>query len=354
MFENMTFEKIMADMMMDMPQGVDTSEGSLIYNACAKQAVRLEEAYRYMDGLERNMFVDTADLEHLIRAGNERPCYINEATFAEFEAQFNCAVPDGARFNCDEYNYTVFNVVNDDEHKYRIGCESAGSDPNHLLGDLDPIDFVEGFEWGKILKCTLEGKDIEETEAYRARLLATYNYRGFGGNREYYLSRLKELPHVLGCKLERVKAPSDRIKVTVIGDNYRAPSSEQIQQIQTAVDPTVNSGNGDGLAPIGHRVNVVAVAEKTINIETKITYELGNNYDGLKSYIDQAIEDYLLNLRKTWETSETIIVRVLQIEAAIVAIDGILDVTGTKINGVETNLQIGDGSIPIKGDITCA
>ena len=44
MFENMTFEKIMADMIMDMPQGVDTSEGSLIYNACAKQAVRLEEA----------------------------------------------------------------------------------------------------------------------------------------------------------------------------------------------------------------------------------------------------------------------------------------------------------------------
>lgn len=349
----MTYETIMRTMMEDMPDDIDTSEGSLIFNACAKQAVRLEEAYLLLAGLEQNMYTDTADLEHLIRNGNDRGCYINQATYAEFTAQFNCPVPAGSRWNLDEYNYTVFNVISEENHTYRLGCDTPGAEPNHVMGDLDPIEYVEGFEWGKIIKCTLEGTDQEETETYRARVMATYNYRGFAGNREYYKSRLKELSGVYGCKLERVSAPSDRIKATIIGQDYRTPSEEVITAAQTAVDPIVNSGEGEGFAPIGHRVTVIGVKETVVNIETTITCESGYSPEALKSYINQAVDNYLLSLRKKWEDSKTIIVRILQIEAALINITGILDVAGTKINGAEKNLQITDKSVPVKGEITC-
>ena len=95
----MTYENIMNQMMADMPDDIDTSEGSLLFNACAKQAVRLEEAYMQLRGIEANMYADTADIDHLIREGNDRGCYINEATFGEFTAQFNCEVPLGSRWN---------------------------------------------------------------------------------------------------------------------------------------------------------------------------------------------------------------------------------------------------------------
>lgn len=349
----MTYETIMRSMMEDMPDDIDTSEGSLIFNACAKQAVRLEEAYLFLNGLEQNMYADTADLEHLIRNGNDRGCYINQATYAEFTAQFNCAVPAGSRWNLDEYNYIVFNVISEDDHTYRLGCDSPGTEPNHITGDLDPIEYVEGFEWGKILKCTLEGTDQEDVETYRARLLATYNYRGFAGNREYYKSRIKELSGVYGCKLQRVSAPSDRIKITIIGQDYRSPSQEVIAATQTAVDPVVNSGEGEGFAPIGHRVMVTGVGETTINITTTLTCETGYSSEGLMSYIIQTIDNYLLDLRKGWEDNETLVVRILQIEAAIVNIKGIIDVTDTQINGKNQNLQITDGTVPVKGEITC-
>lgn len=353
MFEEMTYEKIMADMMADMPDGVDTSEGSLIFNACAKQAVKLEEAYLKLNGIEKNMYVDTADLEHLIRAGNDRACYIKQATYAEFEAEFNCPIPPGSRFNCDEYNYTMFRAKDEEQHVYILGCDSSGSEPNHILGDLEPIEFIEGFEWGRLTKCVKEGKDLEEEGEYRARILSTYNYKGFAGNREYYKARIKELPGVLGCKLERVKAPSDRIQITIVGEDYKAPEKETVDSVQTTVDPVVNSGEGEGLAPIGHRVQLLAVGETKIDIETTITYESGHGYEDLESYITKAVEDYLLELRKTWEDSETIVVRVLQIEAAIVEIPGIVDVTKTKINGKEENLQITDKTVPVKGVIKC-
>lgn len=349
----MTYETIMRLMMEDMPDDIDTSEGSLIFNACAKQAVRLEEAYLLLSGLEQNMYADTADLEHLIRNGNDRGCYINEATYAEFTAQFNCAVPAGSRWNLDEYNYTVFNVISEDDHTYRLGCDSPGADPNHIAGDLEPIEYVEGFEWGKIIKCALEGTDQEDTETYRNRLMATYNYRGFAGNREYYKNRIKELSGVYGCKLKRVSAPSDRIRISIIGQDYRSPSEDIVAAVQTEVDPVMNSGEGEGFAPIGHRVTVIGVEETVINITTTIACESGYTSEDLMSYINQAVEDYLLDLRKSWEENETIVVRILQVEAAIVNIKGIIDVTDTQINGKTENLQITDGTVPVKGEITC-
>ena len=218
---------------------------------------------------------------------------------------------------------------------------------------MEPIEYVDGFEWGRIIKCTLKGTDQEETETYRARLLATYNYRGFAGNREYYKSRIKELSGIYGCKLERISAPSDKVKITVIGQDYRAPSESIITAAQTAVDPVVNSGEGDGFAPIGHRVQVIAASETAVNISTTITYDTGYDYDGLSSYIDSAIEAYLLELRKNWENTDTIVVRILQIEAAIVQIEGIIDVTDTAINGSAKNLQLTDKSVPVKGVISC-
>lgn len=54
-----------------------------------------------LSGIEKNMYADTADLEHLIRNGNDRGCYINQATYSEITAQFNCEVPLGSRWNLE-------------------------------------------------------------------------------------------------------------------------------------------------------------------------------------------------------------------------------------------------------------
>lgn len=353
MFEDMTFENIMEAMMKEMPDDIDTSEGSLLYNACAKQAVQLEETYMFMSGIEKNMFADTADLEHLIRIGNDIGCFINEATYAEFEAQFNCVVPVGSRWNCDEYNYTVFNVIDENKHIYRLGCDTSGSGPNTLLSDLDPITFVEGFEWGKILKCRLQGKDQEDTELYRSRVLNSYNYRGFAGNREYYKGRINEMPGVKACKLERVSKPDDQIKVMIAGDSFRTPDEDVVKEVQNTVDPVVTSGEGDGIAPIGHRVKVVGAEEETVNINTEITFESGYAYEDIKEYINRAVEEYFLEVREKWEKNDNLVVRILQVERAIVDVTGVEDVAGTTLNGAAKNYTVGKNKLPVKGELTC-
>lgn len=222
-----------------------------------------------------------------------------------------------------------------------------------LLSDLDPITFVEGFEWGKILKCRLQGKDQEDTELYRSRVLNSYNYRGFAGNREYYKGRINEMPGVKACKLERVSKPDDQIKVMIAGDSFRTPDEDVVKEVQNTVDPVVTSGEGDGIAPIGHRVKVVGAEEETVNINTEITFESGYAYEDIKEYINQAVEEYFLEVREKWEKNDNLVVRILQVERAIVDVTGVEDVAGTTLNRAAKNYTVGKNKLPVKGELTC-
>lgn len=354
MFEEMTFEYLMSEMMSTMTNGIDTSEGSLIYNACAKQAVRLEEYYMHLSQLDYNMAVDTADLKHLIDIGNDRGITIKYATFSEFKAQFNIEVPLGTKFTGDDYNYTVLDVISAEEHTYTVICDTAGKDPNTRLVEIYPVDYIDGFEHGKLLECTKPGTDMEDTEVYRSRLRASFSIQGSGGNREYYLSKLKQYIGIGGAKIKRVQAPSDRIEITIITDQYRKPTDEFIEDVQEYVDPVVNSGEGYGIAPIGHRCTVKGAEETIINIKASLVFEEGYDYDDVQIEIDQKIDEYLSNLRKTWEMTDMIYVRIVQIEAAVISVKGVADISGTtiNINQPESNLILA-GSIPVKGEFTC-
>lgn len=351
MFEEMTFELIMAQMMSEMPEGISTSEGSLLYNACAKQAARLEEAYQQLYYLNRNMYTDTADLEHLIADGYERGVYIKNATSAEFKAQFNCHLPLGTELTYGDFNYTVITCLDEESNTYLIVCNEAGAEPNNIFCELEPVEYIEEFEWGKITELITAGKDMESEEAYRVRLMAAYGTQAFAGNRAYYEYHITLMDGVGGIKMKRRTVDSDSIDITIIGADYNVPSEELIKKVQENVDPT--EGEGDGLAPIGHKVRIAPVNSVTCDITTTITYDEGFTYEDLATQIEGAVESYLLELRKQWKKTDVIVVRILQIESHIASIAGIIDVSNTTINGADKNLNTGE-AIPVKGVVSCS
>lgn len=67
--------------------------------------------------------------------------------------------------------------------------------------------------------------------------------------------------------------------------------------------------------------------------------------------IQDAISDYLQGLRQAWEDSESLMVRISQIEAKILNIDGVLDVTETMINDQASNLEITQEYLPLLGNV---
>ena len=126
-----------------------------------------------------------------------------------------------------------------------------------------------------------------------------------------------------------------------------------IDTVQTAVDPTQNAGEGLGLAPIGHVVNVTGVTPESVNITLNLTYATGWNWDAVKSYVESVIDEYFEELAGTWASSDYLTVRVSQIESRILSgcAAMITDIGGTKINGKEENLVLDADSIPVRGDV---
>ena len=123
--------------------------------------------------------------------------------------------------------------------------------------------------------------------------------------------------------------------------------------MQTAVDPTQNAGEGLGLAPIGHVVNVTGVTPESVNITLNLAYATGWNWDAVKSYVESVIDEYFEELAGTWASSDYLTVRISQIESRILSGCSamITDIGGTKINGKEENLVLDADSIPVRGDV---
>ena len=113
-----------------------------------------------------------------------------------------------------------------------------------------------------------------------------------------------------------------------------------------------SGGDGSGIAPIGHDVTVQSATEKSVKVTTTITYDEGYSFSTLKSQIEAAIEDYLLSLRKQWDSQTHSVVRISQIETRLLAITGIIDISNTKINGSTANLTCGEYEIPVFGGVS--
>ena len=99
---------------------------------------------------------------------------------------------------------------------------------------------------------------------------------------------------------------------------------------------------------------ISTVNEYTVNVSAVATYDIGYSAEGLKTQIEDAIEEYMLSLRKTWVHTTSIIVRRAAIENAIYNIDGITDVTNVLINGGTENITLQENVIPIKGAVSCS
>lgn len=349
MYEDKTFENIMAEMLSCMPDDVNTREGSLIYNACAKQALQLEKAYLEMETVYDNMYVSTQDEDHLILNGADKGVPIKQAIAAVLKGEFNQEIEIGTRFNCGDLNYVCIELISG--YDYKMECEETGIVGNNSFGELVAIDFVEDYQGGVLTELLSPGTEQEDIEVYRQRLLRMNDAKYFGGNRADYNRFIGEIEGVGAVKTPRREDGEEYVYPLILAADYSAPSDSLIDKVQTLVDPIQNHGDGDGIAPIGHKVIIKGVKNTVVDIVTTITYEDGYNQQALQSYINTAVDDYFVDLAKTWSDSDTLIVRISQIESRLLSIAGIQDITSTTINGSDSNLVIDYEHIPKRGAV---
>lgn len=356
MYEDVTYELIldrMLDRVLAQNPNIDTREGSIIYNALAPAAVELQNMYIQLDTILNESFADTQTRDYLIKRCAERGVNVEPATHAIRQGEFvpsTLEIEIGARFSLNLLNYVVTEKISNGV--YKLQCETAGYDGNVESGALIPIEYIEGLETATLTDVLVPGEDEEDTEHLRQRYYDSLNSQAFGGNITDYKEKTNSLDGVGGVKVYPVWNGGGTVKLVIINSDFEKPSEMLVSSVQTIIDPTQNQGNGVGIAPIGHIVTVLGCNETVVNVATRITFQEGWNWEALKPYAEQAIDDYFKELASDWASLDNIIVRISQIEIRLLNLTGVLDIADTTLNGVAHNLTVEADNIPKRGNVT--
>lgn len=403
MYENMTYEALLKRALSRVPTGIDKREGSMVMNGVAPSMAEIAQLYIGLDFVFTATYLATAPREYLIKRAADRNMAPYPASAAVFRAEFNIEVPEGTRFSCDDLNFVVNGLLDEDEPcewiAHRVTCETPGAAANSYSGTLIPIEYVDGLTHAELIGVLIPGDDVEDTEVFRQRVLDSFHSLAFGGNQADYVEKVTAMDGVKAVKVHPVWngdiAPASLIpdetvqawyastiatlsgaaadwltavytaalnkkltvggtvKLVLMASNNAAPTTTLIDEVQTAVDPTQNAGEGLGLAPIGHVVHVTGVTPVPVNITLHLTYASGWNWEAVQSYVEAVIDDYFEELASTWASSDYLTVRISQIESRILSgcAAMITDIGGTQINGEEANMVLDADSIPVRGEL---
>lgn len=402
MYEAQTYQEILARMLqkaLSINSDLDTREGSLVWYGDAPAAVELQNLYIALDTVLNETFADTANRPYLILRAAERGLSPQPASPTILQLVItptSLFLPLNTRFSIGELNYYV--SADRGNGTYEITCETVGEAGNDYTGTVIPIEYVEGLETCTVTSILVPGEDEEDTETFRQRYFNSLNAQAFGGNRIDYIEKVNAIPGVGGVKvyrawnselkpaefippaetLEWINGLSDvpeavktwldavyvagknqqltvggTVKLVIIDSTFMVPSEVLVDQVQTAVDPLQNAGEGVGIAPIGHVVRVEGVGEEMVDLSFALYYQRDWTWDDVAGYVTEAIEGYFKELAESWaDQDEALVVRISQIESRLLSIPGILDVANTKINEEAANFTLELDYIPVLGNIT--
>jgi uncharacterized phage protein gp47/JayE len=350
MYENMTLEAILKSMLLNVPDTFDKREGSVIYDALAPVAIEIRNMYIDLDNILNQTFADTAAKKYLIRRCKERGIEIEPATKAIRKGVFNIDVPIGSRFSLNVLNYVVTEKISDGE--FKLECETPGTAGNKESGTMIPIDYIEGLETAVLSDILVNGEDEEDVEHLRQRYFESFDSQAFGGNCADYKKKIKALPDVGGVKVYRTPNGGGTVKAVILDSAFSQPTENVVTAVQNAIDPPDSHGEGLGIAPIGHSVEVVAVGEFPITVKSKITLYKQYDWDAASGLIQDAVDEYFTELAKEWEESgeNELIVRIAKIESKILETECVFDVADTLLNNKDENVYVGKDSIPVLKD----
>jgi uncharacterized phage protein gp47/JayE len=355
-YEHITFDFILQRMLDRIPEDLDKREGSIIYDALAPAAAELAQIYIDLDINYSLSFADTAAGDFLSRRTAEFGINRRVATKANRKGLFlgegaaPMNVPIGSRYAIEELTYIV--VAQISTGVFRLECETAGVVGNQKFGDLLPITSIPGLESAELADVLVPGEDEETDLTLRERFYAAVNEPAFGGNVSDYKKKINAISGVGATKVYPAWAGGGTVKCTIIAADWSMPSLALINDVQTAIDPTMNSGQGIGLAPIGHEVTITGVSGVSINMETTLTLGSGVTPGQVQADVKAVIEAYLLELRQDWANQQQLIVRTAQIDARMLTVQGVEDVADTELNGMAANLILAAGEIPELGTVT--
>lgn len=369
-YEQRDYEFWLDEMLTKVPENIDKREGSVIYDGLAPAAMLMALQSQNMATIIRETYIKTASGEFLdyraVEHGTQRYAATNtvvKAKFEDYEHKPLNNVVVGDRFASigeTPIFYTVTKI--NDDLTGELTAETPGSGANGYIGQILPVTPNDRVNWAEILEVTIPARDEETDEHLRKRLLNTNSWVAYGGNVADYLDMISKINDVGAAQVYPTWAGPGTVKLVIVGNDYRPASAELVHKVKEQIDPEDKTTEGLGLAPIDHRVTVVAPEALTVNVKSNITLLSESSKATVESGIKQALEDYFKDLRQKWSEINqatgrgySLIVYRSQILSKIITVEGIANASLPLLNDKDSNVILtfnnNVSQIPFLGEV---
>lgn len=369
MFEEYTYEKLLADVLNAAPEGIDTRQGSIFFDAVSAVINKIAKMYTDLDLVFSMVYITTTSGEYLDLKANEYSLTRQAATAAKYNFKYTGTQPTvGTRFFHNDSGY-YFSLKQDTNNVLYLEAEIAGTERNDIQsGDIAvPVNTVIGMTSANFKSIYEYGTDAETDDSLRERMIEKVSGPAENGNRQHYKSWCESISGVGQALITPLWNGENTVKAVLISPLGLPVSSMVEAAVQEYVDPdnlgtivsvngktyNVGDGLGNGVANIGAHFTAVAATAHTINIE--FTGELvdGKTAAEVEAVVSDAVTGYFKGLVLDDENNdEGVVVRINAVGALLSGLaEYLVDYNSLKLNNAATNITLDSDEVPVLGEV---
>lgn len=387
------FNTILSRMLDSVSDSQDKRPSSIVYDSLAPTAAELVQAYITLSIFKEQMNLLTATGENLDNIASNFAISRRQATNAIRIAEtigtdgnpIDLLV--GSRFSTPAIdggiNFTLTENL-ETSGLSLLTSETAGTIGNVYLGSIQPLFVINNLGSAAIIGTQIPADDTESDDAFRERIIEQISRKSFGGNIAAYIEFVKAVDGVGDLKVfpawnggltpsvllppanidswienaiipieikEWISLISDlsrngiislgggTVRLSIIDSSYNSITQDFINYIKNKLDPDESTGEGIGIAPIGHRVTVTTPKEFKLQVNATVML-YGATIGQIQTQAEENIRNYLLSLRKEWADLSVMNIFILKIANAILDVPGVINVPSVSINGESKDIML--------------
>lgn len=370
MFEDRTEKKLMEEVLSMAPEGIDTRQGSIFFDAVSATVNKIAKLYTDLDRVFKVVFIITATDEYLDLRAAEYGMSRNAATPARYLFLYEGTRPPvGWRFFHNNSGY-YFTLGEDDDGTLFLDAETPGTQCNYIQsGDIAvPCNTVQGMTsatFGPIYEDGY-GTDTEDDEHLRNRILEKIAGPAENGNRQHYKTWCESRDGVGRAIIFPLWYGQNTVKGVLISPDGLPVADTVVEDVQRYIDPAdegmtveVNGktyvfgdGRGNGQANIGAHFTAVAATAHHIDVSFLAELPTSQTTENVQQAVEEAVTDYLKGLVLDAVDGSPIIVRISAIGAILSSLNTyLIDYADLTINGAEVNVRLAADEVPVLREV---
>lgn len=360
-----SFEKIMTRMLANEKlANVDKRVGSIAYDAIAPCAMELAEVYAKMDILEQQTYLLSATGLNLDKKVYNYGVVRNEATISQRIGKFqkyktdensdfvfdengdkvliDMEIPVDTRFVIPEDSETTFVYIGKIDGYDVLECEQAGTKGNQHIGIILPLTPVKDMVTAEIISTYKFGEDRETDDELRERTLNIINTESFGGNISDYIEFTNAIDGVGNTKVFPAWQFNGSVLLSIVDPQFNPVSQEFINNVKNQIDPEENTGQGVGIAPIGHYVTVTTPVRNEVSVSLSLELETDITSTQIQEQIEIELQKYFDSVRKNFGQNKTLTIYRARIIECVLNVPEIVNVTNVLLNDLDEDVILVD------------